>query len=144
MSLVPSRQVLVNVLLVIGDLFEKENIKVCAKESMKGGLITGITAMIGGLLGGKTGLIAGGLLGTAAAASLAPNYKSLIDVIQDLDYDEQKRMVDTIQKALDSINIQDVAKFAIALATSSSIKQIVIRETINFVQNELSLAITSV
>lgn len=44
---------------VVGEILQEENIKICAKESAKGGLITGVSALIGGLLGGKAGLLAG-------------------------------------------------------------------------------------
>lgn len=47
---------------VVGGIFQEENIKICMKESAKGGLITGVSALVGGLLGGKTGLLAGKIL----------------------------------------------------------------------------------
>jgi len=52
-------QSVVKSLEVVGEIFQEENIKICVKESVKGGLITGIAALVGGLLGGKSGLIAG-------------------------------------------------------------------------------------
>lgn len=52
-------QSVVKSLEVVGEIFKEENIKISVKESVKGGLITGIAALVGGLLGGKSGLIAG-------------------------------------------------------------------------------------
>lgn len=54
-----SSQQITKVLEVVGEIFQEENIKICVKESVKGGLITGVSTLIGGLLGGKTGLLAG-------------------------------------------------------------------------------------
>ncbi|XP_050430585.1 protein C19orf12-like isoform X2 [Adelges cooleyi] len=140
--LMPSREI-TRVLNVIGELFQEEGIQICVKESFKGGLITGISTIIGGLLGGKTGLLAGGLVGTVAAVSMAPNYKSLLEVIHELDYETQRKMFDAIQNAVQSVDLKDVVNLTITLAASQSIKQIVIRETMNFIQNELQMAIAS-
>jgi len=52
-------QSVVKSLQVVGEIFQEENIRICVKESFKGGLITGIAALVGGLLGGKSGLVAG-------------------------------------------------------------------------------------
>lgn len=54
-----SQNKIMNVLEVVGEIFEEEDIKICVKESFKGGLITGLSSIVGGLLGGKTGLLAG-------------------------------------------------------------------------------------
>lgn len=54
-------QNILKTLEVVGEIFQEESIKICAKESAKGGLITGVSALVGGLLGGKTGLLAGEL-----------------------------------------------------------------------------------
>lgn len=86
--------------------------------------------------------ILGGLVGTVAAYAIAPDYKSFLQVIHELDHIKQRKLFDTIQNAVSSLDIIDVAKFAIVLATSQSIKQIVIREAINFISNELHMQIT--
>lgn len=52
-------QNIIKALEVVGEIFQEENIKICVKESVKGGLITGVSTLVGGLLGGKTGLLAG-------------------------------------------------------------------------------------
>lgn len=52
-------QKILGALEVVGEIFQEESIKICMKESAKGGLITGVSALVGGLLGGKTGLLAG-------------------------------------------------------------------------------------
>lgn len=81
-------------------------------------------------------------MGTIAAYSMSPDYKSFTQIIYDLDYEKQKKLFDAIQNAIISVDITDVAKFAIALATSQSLKQIVLQESINFIRNELSMQIT--
>lgn len=86
-------------------------------------------------------LVLGGLLGTLVACNMTSNYKSLIQVISEMDYDKQKRMVDTLQNVVTSIDITDVIKFGILLTTNQSIKQVVIFEAINFIRNELSMEI---
>jgi len=52
-------QKMIDVLNVIGEIFQEQNIKFCVKESIKSGLITGISTIVGGLLSGKTGALAG-------------------------------------------------------------------------------------
>lgn len=86
--------------------------------------------------------VKGGLVGTVAAYNMASNYKSLLQVLHELDYDKQKKLFDALQNVASSVNIADAAKFAIVLATSQSTKQAIIHETINFIRNELSMQIT--
>lgn len=52
-------QDLMKVLEVVGNIFQDEHIKICATESAKGALITGISTIIGGILGGKSGILTG-------------------------------------------------------------------------------------
>lgn len=136
-----SPQSVLKSLEVVGEIFQEENIKISIKESVKGSLITGIAALVGGLVGGKSGLIAGGVMGTVAAYSMTNDFKSLLQVIHEMDYNVQKKLFDTIQNALTSIDISDAVKLVLLLTTSQSMKQIVIRETINFLRNEMSLEI---
>lgn len=86
-------------------------------------------------------MVLGGVLGTIAAFNMTPNYKSLLQVISEMNYDVQKKMVDTLQNVVTSIDITDVIKFGILLTTNQSIKQAVIYEAINFIRNELSMEI---
>lgn len=87
-------------------------------------------------------MILGGLLGTIAAFNMTPNYKSLIQVINEMDYQTQKKLFDVIQNVITSVDITDVVKFVVLLTTSQSIKQAVIYEAINFLRNELSMEVT--
>ena len=48
-----------DVLDLLRELAEKKDLRVTATESLKGGLITGVTAVAGGLVGGPVGLAAG-------------------------------------------------------------------------------------
>lgn len=134
-------QSVVKSLQVVGEIFQEENIKICVNESVKGGLIAGIATLVGGLLGGKSGLIAGGVVGTVAACSMTKDFKSLIEIINEMDYEKQKKLYDTIQNVISSIDVSDVVKLVVLLSTSQSIKQAVIHETINFLRNEMSLEI---
>lgn len=81
-------------------------------------------------------------MGSIAAYNMTQNYKSLLQIIHEMDYEKQKKLFDVLQKAVSSVDITDVIKFTVLLSTSQSIKQAVIHETINFVRNELSLQIT--
>lgn len=81
-------------------------------------------------------------MGTIAACNMTQNYKSLLQIIHEMDYEKQKKLFDVIQQVVSSIDITDVIKFTVLLTTSQSIKQAVIHETINFVRNELSMQIT--
>ncbi|KAL4108007.1 hypothetical protein QTP88_018270 [Uroleucon formosanum] len=132
-------QSMVKSLQVVGEIFQEENIKICVKESVKGGLIAGIATLVGGLLGGKSGLIAGGAIGTVVACTMTKDFKSLLQIINEMDYDKQKKLFDTIQNVISSIDISDVIKLVVLLSTNQSIKQAVIHETINFLRNEMSL-----
>lgn len=86
-------------------------------------------------------LILGGVLGTLAAYNMTSNYKSLIQIIYEMDFHTQKRLFDVIQNVVTTIDITDAVKFMVLLTTSQSIKQAVICEAINFVRNELSMEI---
>jgi len=80
-------------------------------------------------------------MGTVAACSMTQDFKSLLQIIHEMDYEKQKKMFDTVQSIISSIDISDVVKFVVLLTTSQSIKQAVIHETINFLRNEMSLEI---
>lgn len=86
-------------------------------------------------------LISGGLVGSVTAYNMSSDYKSLLQVIHELNYEKQKKLFDTIQNLVTSIDINDVVKFALIIATNQSLKQAIIYETINFVRNELSMQI---
>lgn len=81
-------------------------------------------------------------MGTLAAYNMSQNYKSLLQVIHEMDFDKQKKMFDVVQNVVSGVDISDVIKFGILLTTNQSIKQLVICEVINFVRNELSMQIT--
>lgn len=74
---------------------------------------------------------------------MTPDYKSLIQVIQEMDYEKSKKLFDVIQNLVNTINIADVVKFTLLLSTNQSIKQAVIHETINFIRNELTMQIAN-
>lgn len=82
-------------------------------------------------------------MGTLAAYNMTPDYKSLIQVIQEMDYEMSKKLFDVIQNLVNTINIADVVKFTLLLSTNQSIKQAVIHETINFIRNELTMQIAN-
>lgn len=86
-------------------------------------------------------VILGGVIGTVAACSMTNDFKSLLQIIKEMDYEKQKKLFDTLQNVVTSIDIADVVKLMILLSTSQSIKQVVIHETINFLRNEMSLEI---
>jgi len=87
-------------------------------------------------------MILGGLVGTIAAFNMTQNYKSLLQVIHDdMDYEKQKKLFDSIQGVVTAIDITDVVKFVVLLSTNQSVKQLVINEAINFVRNEMSMQI---
>lgn len=48
-----------DVIELLSILADESNLRVTVKESLKGGLVTGIGALLGGLVGGKTGLLLG-------------------------------------------------------------------------------------
>lgn len=87
-------------------------------------------------------MVLGSILGTLAMLQMTSNYKSLIQVINELDYDVQKKLFDTLQNTVSNIDITDVIKFGMLLTTNQSIKNAIIFEAINFIRNELSLEIT--
>lgn len=88
-------------------------------------------------------MILGGIVGTIAAFNMTQNYKSLLQVIHDeMDEEIQKRMFDAIQSVVTSIDITDAIKFVVLLSSNQSIKQAVIYEAINFIQNEMSMQIS--
>lgn len=88
-------------------------------------------------------MILGGIVGTIAAYNMSQSYKSLLQVIhEDMDVEKQKKLFDAIQSVVTSIDITDAIKFVVLLSTNQSIKKAVIYETINFIQNELSMEIS--
>lgn len=88
-------------------------------------------------------MILGGLVGSLAAFTIIPDYKSLTQVIHEMDYDKSKKLFDVLQNVMTTIDLTDIVKFTMLLSTSQSIKQAVIHETINFLRNELHMQIAN-
>ena len=70
-----------DVVEVLSRLADEENIQAAVKETMKGGLIAGLTCAAGGLLLGPAGLAVGGAVGGGISYALAKDkFKPLSQV----------------------------------------------------------------
>jgi hypothetical protein len=118
-------------------------IKIAAKQSLKGALITGTCSLVGGLIAGPIGLAVGGASGGVAAA-FATNgtFKPIGQILNELPFERKRAIAIEIQAIIDKLEINDLAEFAkIALVygtiTSSTNPQQILVE--RFIQESVSV-----
>ncbi|GLV40547.1 hypothetical protein CBL_04349 [Carabus blaptoides fortunei] len=89
------------VINIISELAKHENLRVTLKESLQGGLITGLCTTAGGLLGGRTGLLLGGAIGTALGLYVANDFKSVVYIIRhEMTSEDRALLADSMKKIL--------------------------------------------
>lgn len=129
-------------LSLVSQICEEEKLRVCIKESVKGGFIAGGATILGGLLGGPVGLAVGGTVGGCTAAYLSQGkFKSVVSIINnDLTFAQRERLANSVRGIFSEIGPADYAAIALYVA-QPAVKERIIQEIISFFQSQLQLTI---
>lgn len=133
------------VISVCTQLSEQENLRVTVRESAKGAAIVGGSAFAGGLLGGPVGLCVAGIAGSLIALSYGKGkYRAVADVILfEMTTDQKNQLVGNIQRAVRNVTPEDLTVLLPLLLSQAPLREMVIREVIRFMQNEMSMSIVA-
>ena len=130
------------ILTLITTIGDDENIRVTVKESLKGGLITGIAATIGGLILGPLGLAVGGTVGGISAYLASEEYRKISDVIiYDMPKVDQERLVRAITNIVNELDVHDAIELIAVVQGNSLIKAKIMSEMATFFKHQLDMQI---
>ncbi|XP_018575671.1 protein C19orf12 homolog isoform X2 [Anoplophora glabripennis] len=126
-------------------LAEREELKVTCKLAAKDALIAGFGAFAGALIAGPIGVAVGG---TAASIATALNsrgkYRSVVDILRyDLTPTQQAKLTEAVKKAVNNVNVDDVAMLMTIVLTSTTLKEAILKELASFLLKELNLNMLS-
>lgn len=124
------------------DVMSHENARITLTESMKGGILAGVGALVGGLALGRAGIAIGGLLGGLFGMTATGDFKPVYEIIRDdLTAAQQAQLATRLTRALQSAGVEDIVRLT-ALAYSPNIHGLIVAEVLGFMRNEMNLAIT--
>ncbi|XP_035214751.1 protein C19orf12 homolog [Stegodyphus dumicola] len=122
-------------------LSEEEKLRVTLKESLKGGLIAGGSAILGGCLLGPIGLAFGGALGGIIAAAASHNkFLPASQVIATMEQERRDYLAEKVRNIMQSIDVTDIAVFAAMVSGDITIRSRVMDALIGYLRNEMCLA----
>lgn len=130
-------------LSVVSQLTENKHVRVTFRESLMGGVLTGVTAGVGGILLGPIGLAIGGTVGGISCYAMKKDqFKPISEVIMnDMTDEQRKRLAASINAVIADLHVEDIALLLPLLLNSPRVKEAVLRSVFAFLQNEMSLQI---
>ncbi|KAK2191302.1 hypothetical protein NP493_54g00037 [Ridgeia piscesae] len=131
-----------DVLQLLAELADDDGLKVTVTESLKGGLITGLTAVVGGMLMGPAGLAIGGALGgTAAAYSAHGKFESVGSVIRRMDDAKRKILYNRAMTIFNKFSLTDIVTLNALMAGEMAIRADLIGVVIEHLHDSLALEV---
>uniref|UniRef100_A0A023FC85 Hipothetical protein n=2 Tax=Amblyomma TaxID=6942 RepID=A0A023FC85_AMBCJ len=133
------RDEMLDVLCMISN---EEKLRVTLKQSARGGLITGASAMAAAVLMGPVGLAVGGALGGCVAAVLMRDkFVSATEIISNMSDDQKDQLVIAAQRAFADIEVADAVELVALLCGDIHIKKRIIRAIVDYFQSQMRLEI---
>ncbi|XP_035680434.1 protein C19orf12 homolog [Branchiostoma floridae] len=131
-----------HVMHLLSTLAQEENLRVAVKESLKGGLLTGMVAAAGGLLGGPPGLAVGGAVGGALAAwSSAGRFKSVATIILEMDHTQQLQLYNAVWSILEGITADDLVTLQALVRGDAMMRRMLLDALVGYVQKDMGMTI---
>ncbi|KFB38785.1 AGAP000432-PA-like protein [Anopheles sinensis] len=127
----------------VGELMDKDGVRVAIKSSAKGAAIAGSSSFVGGLMAGPIGLFVGGALGGLFAYAMTNDqFKPVSHVIKhELSVREQERLKQLIVEALSDFQATDLVVILPLLTGNASAQKAVLSTVVSFVTNEMRMQI---
>lgn len=133
------KEEMLDVLCMVSD---EEKLRVTFKQSAKGGLITGASAMAAAVLMGPVGLAIGGALGgCVAAAMMKDKFVSATEVISNMPDDRKDALIEAVQRAVADIEVTDAVELLALVCGDIHIKKRIIRALIDYFHSQMRLEI---
>ncbi|XP_074645197.1 protein C19orf12-like [Tubulanus polymorphus] len=131
-----------DLLKLLGTLSDEANLRVNVKESVKGGLIAGLSTAIGGVLLGPPGLAIGGAFGGCTAAYMANGkFKPLSQILWEMEPDKKRELYDNARIIVNKLHYTDVVMLAALINADVLIKKELIDVVIKYVSGAMKMEI---
>ncbi|KAJ4448645.1 hypothetical protein ANN_00035 [Periplaneta americana] len=130
-------------LSVVTQLTENKHVRVCVRESIKGGFIAAASTIVGGLVMGRAGLAVGATVGGCAAALMSSDeMKPVAQVIlQDMSHAQRQKLLASVMAVVEDLRVEDAALLMPLLLGNPGAKEAVLCAVAHFLQSEMSLQI---
>ncbi|XP_023233027.1 protein C19orf12 homolog [Centruroides sculpturatus] len=131
-----------DVVEVVCVLADEENIRIAVKESVKGGIITGVAVVVGGVALGPIGLAIGGTLGGIYSAIVASGkFKSAAEIIRCMRDEDKERLVNAVLQVANNFDINDVTRLAALIAGDTILREQILNTVITYLRSEMKMQI---
>ena len=120
-------------------LADEDQLRVNARNSTLGGVVAGVATTVGGLLIGPPGLLIGGALGGILAYWNARKFKSVSQVINDMNTSQKQALFDAMKDIIGSLNSGDYLTLMAFLSTGPGllIRQKLKDKMVSFVRDQM-------
>lgn len=107
---------------ILCDVSDRKKLVTAVEYSRKGGIITGVGAMLGGLILGPIGFPIGGLIGGCVATVVTwKKFVPASKIIKKLSGDKKKALIAHVKRRLSNIGLQDALKLGSGFVFSGNI-----------------------
>lgn len=122
-------------------LADEDQLKISARNSTLGGVVAGVATTVGGLLIGPPGLLIGGALGGILAYWKARKFKSVSQVISDMNTSQKQVLFDAMKDIIGSLNSGDYLSLVAFLSSGPGllIRQQLKDKIVSFVRDQMRL-----
>lgn len=126
----------------IAVLSDDANVRFTVQSSAKGALITAGYCFVGGLVAGPVGMAIGGGLGGLHAYKTAARFRSVGTIIRlDMTDRQREQLGDHMRRVLQDVQAQDAVILLSLVASSESLKALVLKEVVSFIGTEMRMQI---
>ena len=124
-------------------LADEDGLQVTVRRAVYGGAIAGITTTVGGLLVGPVGLLAGGVVGGALAYVGSRDFRSVSQVIRDMNDHDKQLLYNSVKEIVENSGIDDYPALIAFLRESSGLptRQQLMDELVSFLRDNMRLRV---
>lgn len=131
-----------DVMTLLSTLSKEENLRVTVKQSVRGGVIAGLTTAMGGIIAGPPGLAIGGGLGGTLAYYLTNNsFKPAAQVILDMPKDQQEILYTDAMKVLNKLDYTDLVTLTLLVQGDALIGKQLVGVVMNHLKTNLNMEV---
>ncbi|XP_017275090.1 protein C19orf12 homolog [Kryptolebias marmoratus] len=120
------------------EISAQDQIKVAVKNSIKGGMVAGGSAIVGGMLCGPAGIAVGGAVGGLLGSWLTSGqFRPLPQILMELPAPQKEKLYNDVARVLGSLDWTDAAQLIALVMGNATLQQQVTAALLNYVTNEL-------
>ena len=129
------------VINIVSTLSDESGLKVTVKESLKGGLLTGVICTLFGCLLGPIGFVIGGIIGGILAYMKSGKFKPVSHVIGQLDEFKKEQLAESVKIILNDLDVTDAVQLMVMLHGDIPLKTKILTQVTTFLKDQLQMAI---